>query len=295
MKSLRVACLFFIFFAALLSNAQTNSGTQSESDWAAVPKTLGKAGKAQDGIYKVSFPRSDLDVHIGQTKVEAAAGLGSWMAFRKSGSGVISDGDLVLLPAEVNPVISALQAGGFEITAIHNHLIGEEPEVMYVHFFGRSDLPASLNTLKSALNQTKTPTGELTPQPARPFPDQKIIETAMGKPSSVNGSVLAFSFARPHSIMMHKETLPPAMGMATAINFQPSPKGVAATGDFVLREDEVARVVSALRKGDVLVTAMHNHLLDDEPRMVFVHFWAEGSAESVAKSLKTALDAAAAK
>src|SRR4051794_18525451 len=225
MHFLLKACVLFLCLSTF-SIAQQ----QQTDEWASVPKTLGKTGKLQDGIYKVSFPRSDLDVHIGQTKVEAGAGLGSWMAFRKTSNGVISDGDLVLLASEVNPVISALQAGGFEITAIHNHLMGEEPQVMYVHFFRQGDLPAVLSTLKKALAETKTPVSESSSQPASSFPDQKVIESALGKAGAVNGKVLAFGFPRPHPITMHKETLPPAMGMATAINFQPSPKGVAATG-----------------------------------------------------------------
>ncbi|MGH9649349.1 MAG: DUF1259 domain-containing protein, partial [Terriglobales bacterium] len=120
--------------------------------------------------------------------------------------------------------------------------------------------------------------------------DRKTIEEILGKPGTVNGAVLAFSFPRQHAIAMHGATLPPAMGMATAINFQPSPAGVAATGDFVLREAEVNPVIAALRQGEVKVTAVHNHLLDDDPRTVFVHFWAEGKAEPVAKSLRAALD-----
>jgi Domain of Unknown Function (DUF1259) len=290
MDFLRRACLLFLVCFSIFSNAQQ----PPTDEWAIVPKTLGRTGKLQDGIYKLSFPRSDLDVHIGATKVEAGAGLGSWMAFRKTSNGVVTDGDLVLLSSELNPVISTLQSGGFEITAIHNHLIGEEPQVMYVHFFGRGDLAAVLATLKKALGETKTPVGEAKSQPSPAFPDQKTIETALGKTGAVNGSVLAFGFPRPHPISMHKELLPPPMGMATAINFQPGPKGVAATGDFVLAEDEVQRVVTALRNGNILVTAMHNHLLDDEPRMVFVHFWAEGDAQTVSKALRTALDAASA-
>ncbi|MCU1310244.1 MAG: protein of unknown function LppY and LpqO [Candidatus Angelobacter sp.] len=288
MDFLRRASLFFLVCFSIFSNAQQPAA----DEWASVPQILGKSGKLQDGIYKVSFPRSDLNVHIGATKVEAGTGLGSWTAFRKTSNGVVSDGDLVLLSSELNPVISALQAGGFEITAIHNHLIGEEPQVMYIHFFARGDLAAVLATLKKALAETKTPITEAKSQPTATFPDQKTIETALGKAGAVNGNVLAFGFPRTHPISMHQEMLPPAMGMATAINFQTSPKGVAATGDFVLKEDEVQRVVAALRSGSILVTAMHNHLLDDEPRMVFVHFWAEGDAQTVAKTLRSALDAA---
>src|SRR5258708_4408453 len=271
---MRRFCLLSLVFISILAAAQT------EADFAAVPQALGRKGKLQDGIYKVSFPRSDLKVHIGETTVEPGAGLGSWMAFRKADSGFVTDGDLVLTSAEVNPVISALQQGGMEISAIHNHLIGEEPQVMYVHFFGQGDLGSLSQTLKTALAQTKTPMEQPAPPASNPpFANQKEIEQAMGKSGTVNGKVLAFSFSRSSAISMHHQTLPPAMGMATAINFQPSPKGVAATGDFVLLEKEVNPVVKSLRKDGIMVTAMHNHSLDDEPRMGFVSFWAEGRAE----------------
>jgi hypothetical protein len=283
----RIASLFLLFASFSFSQTSSNAGLD---EWSSVAKTIGKAGTLQNGVYKIGLPRTDLNVHIGETKVESAAGLGSWMAFRVAGTDAVTDGDLVLTPDEVNPVISALQAGGIEVSAIHNHLIGEEPQVMYVHFFGKGQRDDLANTLKSALNATKTPIGVAAAVVLPALADQKTIETNLGKSGTVAGSVLQFSFPRAHPISMHHETLAPSMGMATAINFQPSPKGVAATGDFVLKENEVQGVVKALRNGGIWVTAMHNHLLDDEPRMVFVHFWAEGPAGAVSKTLRAALD-----
>jgi len=280
------------------------AAAQSGPDWGVVERVLGRAGKLQDGVYKVGFPRTDLRVRMGRTPVLAAAALGSWIAFRQDGTGagsgsdvgagVVADGDLVLLESEVNPVISALVEHGIEVSAVHNHLTGEQPEVLYVHFFARGELGKVAEGLKAALNATKTPTGPATPSPSKAALsfDRKPIENALGKPGTVNGAVLAFAFPRQHAIAMHGATLPPAMGMATAINFQPSPAGVAATGDFVLREAEVNPVITALRSGGVKVTAVHNHLLDDDPHTVFVHFWAEGKPEPVAKALRAALDAA---
>ena len=274
-------------FSALLLLA-TAAVAQAAPDWSVVERVLGRAGKLQDGVYKVGFPRTDLHVRMGRTPVLAAAALGSWMAFRKdeagagSGSDVVADGDLVLLESEVNPVISALVEHGIEVSAVHNHLAEEQPKVMYVHFFARGDLEKITQGLKAALAATATPTGPAAPSKAAVTFDRKAIEEVLGKPGTVNGAVLAFSFPRKHSIAMHGATLPPAMGMATAINFQPSPAGVAATGDFVLREAEVNPVIAALRSGGVKVTAVHNHLLDDDPHTFFVHFWAEGKPEVVA-------------
>jgi hypothetical protein len=277
------------------SFAQSPSSAPSKAEleqWAPVAKIIGKAGSLQNGIYKIGLPRTDLNVHIGETRVEPAAGLGSWMAFTFAETDTICDGDLVLTPTEVNPVISALQAGGIEVSAIHNHLIGEEPQVMYLHFFGKGKWDELAKTLKSALEATKTPITTITAAVVMPdLPDQDVIEQNMGKKGTHSGMVLQFGFPRDYTISMHHQGLAPAMGMATSLNFQRSTKGVAATGDFVLRENQVQSVVKVLRAGGVWVTAMHNHLLDDEPRMVFVHFWAEGPAGHVSKALRAALDA----
>ena len=286
MKALRLP---FPSFATILLLAAA-AAAQTGPDWSAAERTLGRAGKLDAGVYKVGFPRTDLHVRMGRTPVLPAAALGSWMAFRQEGTNVVADGDLVLAEPEVSGAISALVEHGIEVSAVHNHLTGEQPQVLYVHFFARGDLERITQGLKAALNATKTPTGPATPPKAALSFDRKPIEDALGKPGTVNGAVLAFSFPRKHGIAMHGAALPPAMGMATAINFQPSPEGVAATGDFVLRESEVNPVITALRAGGVKVTAVHNHLLDDDPRTVFVHFWVEGKPEPVAKALREALD-----
>ena len=215
----------------------------------------------------------------------------SWMSFRQGPSNVVTDGDLVLLTTEVPAVMDALLAQGFEITGVHNHLMGERPELMYVHFFAQGQLSALITGLKAALDATGTPTGPAKPQTGDITYDRKVIEETLGKPGTANGSVLAFSFPDNHPVLVHGETLPPAMGMATAVNFQPAPSGVAAAGDFALIEAQVTPVISALRKGGIVVTAVHNHLLDDTPRMIFVHFWAEGKPDVVARGVKDALAA----
>jgi hypothetical protein len=188
-------------------------------------------------------------------------------------------------------VVSALQAHQLEVSAIHNHLAGETPAVYYVHFFGRGSAAALSSALDAALRATKTPRGPASAATADITYDRATIEKVLGKPGQAKGKVLAFSFARPRKITMHKTELPPAMGMATAVNFQPSSRGVGATGDFVVDEAQVQAVVRALREHNILVTALHNHLLDDEPRTVFIHFWAEGPAGGVAQGLRTAVDA----
>ena len=266
----------------------------AQSNWDAVGKALGREGKEQGGVYKVSFPRSDLSVTVNGTKVQPGLALGSWAAFRMEGNDAVTDGDLVLTAGEVNPVVDALQKNGLDVTAIHNHLLGEMPRVMYVHFFGKGDAAKLAQGLHEALAATKTPMG---PAPAPKPPalgfDQKKVEGIMGKSGQANGKVLAFSFPRPHAIAMRGNELPPAMGMATAINFQQSAKGVAATGDFVVDPNQVNAVIKALRAGKVEVTATHNHLLEGQPETIFIHFWGDGPLDQVVPALKSAVDASA--
>lgn len=277
-----------LLFCSAVAAAQ-----QPTAPWDAVAKALGRPGKLQDGVYKVAFPRSDLRVTVGSTRLEPALALGSWMAFRKEGASAVADGDLVLTEDEVQAVVSGLQQRALEVTAIHNHLLGETPRITYVHFFGRGDAAALALALHAVLAQTRTPlAAPPPPSPPQLGFDPKLLEAALGKAGTANGKVLAFSFARPHPIAMRGAELPPAMGMATAINFQRSANGVAATGDFVVDAGQVNAVIRALRQGGVAVTAVHNHLLEAQPETVFIHFWAEGPPGQVARALRQALDAA---
>ena len=289
MKWFSLPAVSLLFASAMLAQVPE---TPALPDWSIVEKTLGRAGKLDNGVYKVTFPRSDLRVRVGRTPVDPAAALVSWIAFRRDTSGVVTNGDLALLTSELDAAVNALQQHGIEVTAIHNHLAGEIPRIMYVHFFARGELTALTNALKSALAATRTPTSSA--RPAKPSAisfGQKRIEEIMGKPGTVSGTVLSFSFGHDYPISMHATDLPPQMGMATVMNFQPALKGVAATGDFVVRERQVNPVISKLRAGGISVTAVHNHMLDDEPRMVFIHFWAEGKPDTVAFVLRDALQA----
>ena len=202
----------------------------------------------------------------------------------------------MLTDTEINPVISALQQHNFEITALHNHLINESPSVMYLHFWGTGDAATLAAGLKDALSKTKTPIGP----PAAPvatagasddLPAEQI-QQAIGLKGTVTNGVLGLSQPRPETIQMMGVTLPPSMGMATAINFQSAGGGkVVATGDFVMIADEVNKVARALRQHDIAITALHNHMLHGSPELYFMHFWGEGTATAVASGLKDALAA----
>ena len=259
-----------------------------------IAHALGRAGSMQPGgVYKVAFPRSDLHVVAHGVAIKPALALGSWIAFAEEGDHTMAMGDLVLLPSEVNPVISILQDGGIEQSAVHNHLIEESPHVMYVHFEGHGDAVRLATTLRRALEATKTP---LRPPAASnaattidlPAADLDRILRASGK---INGGVYQFGIPRASAITEGTMTIPPSMGTATAINFQPTGGGRAAiSGDFVMTANEVNNVIRALRKGRVDVTALHSHMLNEQPRLFFMHFWANADAKQLAATLRSALD-----
>jgi len=262
--------------------------------WTQVDAVFGTAGKdLPGGVHRFGWPRRDLHVRVGEVEVEPALALGSWGAFVKAGDGkAMTMGDLVLLESELTPVVSALQAGGIDISAIHNHLANEAPHVIYVHFSGHGDAPALAASLKKALEQTATP---LAPpaSSAKPLPaDEKVYETVqqvLGRRGSFAGTVLQVGVPRAEKIEENGMEIPASMGMATALNFQRVGEQVATTGDFVLIAAEVNPVLRELQAHGIAATALHSHMLAETPRLFFMHFWGVGSPETIAGALKAAL------
>ena len=266
---------------------------QAASDWAAVGKALGKTGAVQaGGVYRVGLPRSDLKVTLDGVAIKPALALGSWVAFRDMGDQSMVMGDLVLTHAEVNPVMTALEDSGIQITALHNHLLRSSPATMYMHIDGHGDAVKLATALHAALAKSRTPMGAAPPAPTAPLAlDTAKLDATLGAKGTVNGGVYQFGIPRAETPKANGMAIPSAMGSAIAINFQPTGAGKAAiTGDFVLTADEVNPVIKALRAGGIEVTAIHNHMLDDEPRLFFMHFWANDDAQKLATGLRAALD-----
>jgi hypothetical protein len=265
----------------------------ARGEWSAVDAALGRSGKAQPGdVQRYTFPRSDLHVMVGDVAVKPALALTSWVAFRRlANSGAMAMGDLVLSEAEVPAVIEKLEAGGVHETALHNHLQHESPRVMYLHVEGRGDPAALAAAIHAALITTGTPATAPTPAAGAPFAlDTTALAHALQRSGTVNGGVYQVSVPRAQTIRMGGEDIPPAMGVATALNFQPSGNGKAVvTGDFVLTADEVDPVMQALRQQRIQVTALHSHMLMEEPRLLFLHFWADDDALRLAEALRGAL------
>ena len=266
----------------------------AEGEWDAVAKAIGRPGtEMPGGVYRVGIGRSDLTVSLDGVQIKPPLALGSYLAFKKTGKETMVMGDLVLLQEEVNPVMKKLIEQGVEVTAIHNHLLRATPQVMYMHYQGHGDAAKLAAAVRSALEASKTPLEAPAKGAAQPSIDldTAAIEKTLGAKGTNNGGVYGFNIARAESIKEHGMTLPIGMGMGIVINFQPTGRGKAAiTGDFVLLGKEVNPVLRALRDNGIEVTALHSHMLDEQPRLFFMHFWANDDAQQLAAGLKAGLD-----
>jgi hypothetical protein len=277
---------------ALASIATANA---QQIDWKRVDDALGKTATVSADVHRYGFPRSDLQVTLNGVTIKPALALGGWVAFKPAHDGAMAMGDLVLLQSEINPVMAKLQDGGMEITAVHNHLLRAEPLTFYMHVAGHGDPVKMASVIREALSASKTPLE--TPPAAAPAPnvdlDAAQLEQIIGVKGQNNGGVYQFTVPRRDQVTEGGTQLTPPgpLGVATAINFQPTGGGKAATtGDFVLTANEVNPVITALRLNGIEVTALHSHMLDELPRLFFMHFWANDDALMLAKGLRAALD-----
>lgn len=268
-----------------------------DSKWTDIEKVFGKKGSVQDNVFKITFPRSDLNVKIGEFSVAPGLALTSWIGFIKPENSTMSMdgntmmmGDLVLLDKEVGPVISKLVTENLEITALHNHILGESPNIKYVHFSGKGDAVKLAEAIKSVISVTGTPFTSPQAQNLATAPDWSKVEAILGKNGKPNGNLLQYGFPRNEKLTESGMEMPSYIGMATAINFQMNGNKAGITGDFVLLADEVNPVVKALMENGITVTAIHNHMLYDNPRLFMLHFWAVDTPEKLAAGLKAALD-----
>ena len=275
----------------LAQNKQT-----TPDEWKSVEEAIGKTGSLQPGeVFKIGLPRTDLAITIRGVSISPYLALGSWIAFKKMGNEAVVMGDLVLTESEVGPVMWSLQESGVEQTALHNHVLDESPRVMYMHIHGHGDPVKLAAAIRRALSYTKTPfdqqSGATLKRSQEPAVDFRQVEQILGRAGKDNNGVYQFTIARSEKITDNEMEVPPSMGVATAINFQPTGGGRAAiTGDFVLIATEVNPVIHALRENGIAVTAIHSHMLTESPRLFFMHFWANDDALKLARGLRSALD-----
>src|SRR5580692_4251024 len=281
-------------FCALASIA--SAANAQEIDWKKVDEAIGRSAAAVAGdVHRYAFPRSDLSVTVDGVTIRPALALGGWTAFKPMHGGVMIMGDLVLLETEINPVMLKLIQNGAEITAVHNHLLRSSPATFYMHVGGHGDPVKLATAIRAALAESKTPLTPPAPAATQPAIDLDTaqLDQIIGAKGQPNGGVYQFGVPRRDPVTQAGMTLSPVgpLGVATAIGFQPTGGANAAiTGDFVMIASEVNPVIKALRAGGIEVTALHSHMLDEQPRLFFMHFWANDDAIKLAKTLRTALD-----
>lgn len=289
---LRVLGLGVLFFIPSMGGA---ADQQLNAD--AIEKAIGKSGQAQEEVYKISLPRTDLLISVDGVRLRPTFALGSWIAFKPMMGKAVAHGDLVLTEEEVGSVVRQLDQDRIKLTALHNHLIRESPKVMYLHFWAEGEAEQVAISLHRALVLTKTPFEKANvAQTDQSVSEEHLpidrIQELVGRKGTIKDGVLSIVVPRPETIAMSNIELPPSMGMATAMNFQVGATGkVAATGDFVLAAHEVSGVTSALVRHGLHVTALHNHLVHGSPELYFMHFWAHDTVDSVAKGLRAGIDA----
>jgi hypothetical protein len=286
-RALSLASISFIVVLATPAKAETN--------WSVVDTILTRTGAVSGQVHRYGLPRSDLNVSLDGVALKPGFALGGWVAFEPMGDKAMMMGDLVLTETEINPVMSKLLSEGLQVTALHNHLLRANPPTFYMHVAGAGD-PAQLARLvRAALEESKTPfdvkpPAETAAASAAIDFDTAKVDAAIGHKGKANGGVYQFGIPRADTIKMDGMAVPGAMGTAIGINFQPTGGGNAAiTGDFVALSSELKPLITALRDNGIEVTAIHNHMVGDDPRTFFIHFWANDDAIKLANGLGAAL------
>jgi hypothetical protein len=296
-----VSCVMLVSIATVLvsggSAAVGAPARQGDVDWNAVQDALGRPGTMMAGdVFRIGIPRSDLKVTVNGVPVQAGFALGSYAAFKQFDDSTMVMGDLVLLDEEVNAVMQGLFDRGFEVSALHNHLNNITPHIMYMHYEGHGDAVELAQELHNALGVSATPLSPAVPPPPAATPsgpqlDVGMLDGILGYSGRANGSVVQYSVGRAETITENGHQLLPAMGVSTGLNFQPTGATTAAiTGDFILIGNEVEAVAQALRNNGIDVTAVHQHHINEQPKVYYMHFWANADPGGLAQGLRAALD-----
>jgi hypothetical protein len=269
----------------------------ADIDWKKVDAALGKTATVSGEVHRYGIPRSDLHVTLDGVAIKPALALGGWVAFAPVHGEAMVMGDLVLLESEITPVMTKLLDGGLDITAVHNHILRASPATFYMHVGGHGDPEKMAAVIRSALSASKTPfdppATTAGPAPAIDL-DTAKLDQIMGVKGTATGGVYQFGVPRRDPAMESGMQVNTPLGGANAINFQPTGNGKAAiTGDFLVTGNEVNPLIRALRAGDIEVTAIHSHMLDEQPRMFFIHFWANDDAVKLARGVRAALETTA--
>ncbi len=278
----------FILLCLIIGMIPALSPAQTAPDFRELEQILGVTGQMQEGAFVVPFPRSDIKVTIHGESVPTAFGFGSWTAWKNMGNETMVMGDLVLLEKEINPVISVLAKAGINVTALHNHFLGEKPRIMYMHIHGVGQAGVLAQGIRKALDKTATPRLHPAPNNASPALDTKKIEQIIGHSGHAGGGIFKMMVGRP-GVKIHGIELTSSMGLNSWVAFVGTNERAHIAGDIAMTANEVNPVIRALRKHGIKILAVHNHMLDEEPRIFFLHYWGTGKAENLARAFHDAL------
>jgi len=269
----------------------------SKLDAGKIGKAAGsKATTTPDGVIRLGWARTDVAVTVDAMAFKPAAGLGSWAAFTPVKHGAMVMGDTVVFQDEVTPAMDAAFAGGLEVTALHNHFFFDEPKVYFMHIGGQGDPEKLARAVKGMWDAIKKVRADQ-PQPATRFagkiPQAGTIDAAplakiLGQKADTQGGVVKFTIGRAGA--MHGTKIGGSMGLTTWAAFTGTDELAAVDGDFIMTAQEVQPVLRALRKANIHIVALHNHMIGEQPAYYFTHFWGKGPTEELARGIKSALD-----
>ena len=273
-----------------------SAAVEGQLETATIERLTGVKGNwnEKEKVFRIAVPRTDLSVTSGGVRLTPPMGLTSWAAFQAAPGGAMVMGDLVLLEDQVAPVMDAGLESGLEVTALHNHFLGDSPRIMFMHISGMGEtekLSAAVGTTFRRIQETRNqpsvrPAADI--DPARTTLDPKKVETTLGMTGDFKDGVLRFVVAKP--ARMHGTPISAAMGVNTWAAFAGSDAQAVVDGDFAMLESELQGVLKALRRAGIEVVAIHNHMTGEEPRILFLHFWGIGPTAALAKGLRSAMD-----
>src|SRR5215213_8336491 len=266
-------------------------------DTLAIERLVGMKGKFSNGEYKVTIPQNDLSIEVDGFKIIPAMGLGTWIDFAPSSDGAMIMGDIVITETDLKPVQQEIIRQGLTISAIHNHFVRNHPNVMYMHLGGSGPTEQIAQKAKAVLDKVKEvrggdpSKGTASNGTVENILDTKRLDNILGNKAEMSKGVYKYTIGRPDvQVKEHGVTVTTFMGFNTWAAFQGSPDKAAVAGDFTMLEDEVAPVIKALVENGIEVVAVHNHMVHEQPRIFFLHYWGIGNAEQLAHGLKSALD-----
>lgn len=292
-----VLCMSVIFGVPTLALAQA-SAPSTALNTQEIERLTGAKGQLneQEGTFKVSSPRSDLKLQAAGAHMTPPLGLTSWATFMRAGKQTMVMGDTVLTEAQVNPVMSAALDSGLAVTALHNHFLWESPRVMFMHISGMGDETTLATAVGKVFAKIKETSGQSAEpgsavDPAKTSLDPGKIEAVLGRKGDLKDGVYKITIGR--TTKMHGATVGNTMGVNTWMAFAGSDDQAIVDGDFAMLESELQGVLKAMRGAGINIVSIHNHMTDEQPRIVFLHYWGVGSTADLAKGLKAALAATA--